>query len=50
MDAIDIINEREISQDPRMYRDQVAADKRELDDMASQVESFTRSVYLNPTL
>jgi hypothetical protein len=48
MDAIDIINEREISQYPSMYRDQVAADKRELDDMASQVESFTRSVYLNP--
>jgi hypothetical protein len=50
MDAIDIINEREISQYPSMYRDQVAADKRELDDMASQVESFTRSVYLNPTV
>jgi hypothetical protein len=48
MDALDIINEREISQYPSMYRDQVAADKRELDDMASQVESFTRSVYLNP--
>jgi hypothetical protein len=48
MDAIDIINKREISQYPSMYRDQVAADKRELDDMASQVESFTRSVYLNP--
>jgi hypothetical protein len=50
MDAIDIINEREISQYPSMYRDQVAADKRELDDMASQVESYTRSVYLNPTV
>jgi hypothetical protein len=50
MDAIDIINKREISQYPSMYRDQVAADKRELDDMASQVESFTRSVYLNPLL
>jgi hypothetical protein len=32
MDALDIIN----------------ADKRELDDMASQIESFTRSVYLTP--
>ena len=47
MDAIDIINEREISEYPSLYRDQVAADKRELDDMASQVDSFTRSVYLN---
>jgi hypothetical protein len=46
MDALDIINEHEISQYPSMYRDQVAADKRELDDMASQIESFTRSVYL----
>ena len=48
MDALDIINKREITQYPSMYRDQVAADKRELDDMASQVDSFTRSVYLNP--
>jgi hypothetical protein len=48
MDALDIINEQEISQYPSMYRDQVASDKRELDEMASQVESFTRSVYLNP--
>ena len=48
MDALDIINEREISEYPSMYRDQVAADKRELDEMASQVESFTRSVYLSP--
>jgi hypothetical protein len=48
MDALDIINEHEISQYPSMYRDQVAADKRELDDMASQIESFTRSVYLTP--
>lgn len=48
MDALDIINEREISEYPTMYRDQVAADKRELDEMASQVESFTRSVYLTP--
>jgi hypothetical protein len=47
-DALDIINKREISQYPSMYRDQVAADKRELDEMASQVESFTRSVYLTP--
>lgn len=47
MDALDIINEREISQYPSLYRDQIAADKRELDDMASQVESFTRSVYLS---
>jgi hypothetical protein len=47
MDAIDIINEREISDYPSLYRDQVAADKRELDDMASQVDSFTRTVYLN---
>ena len=47
MDAIDIINAREISEYPSLYRDQVAADKRELDDMASQVDSFTRSVYLN---
>jgi len=48
MDALDIINERELSDYPSMYRDQVAADKRELDDMASQVDSFTRSVYLSP--
>jgi len=48
MDALDIINEREISEYPSLYRDQVAADKRELDEMASQVESFTRSVYLSP--
>ena len=48
MDALDIINEQEISQYPSMYRDQIASDKRELDEMASQVESFTRSVYLNP--
>jgi hypothetical protein len=48
MDALDIINEREISEYPSMYRDQVAADKRELDEMASQIESFTRSVYLTP--
>ncbi len=50
MDALDIINEKEISQYPSMYRDQVAYDKRELDEMASQVESFTRSVYLNPLI
>jgi hypothetical protein len=48
MDALDIINEKEISEYPTMYRDQVAADKRELDEMASQIESFTRSVYLSP--
>ena len=48
MDALDIINEQEISQYPSMYRDQIASDKHELDEMASQVESFTRSVYLNP--
>jgi hypothetical protein len=48
MDALDIINEQEISEYPTMYRDQIAADKRELDEMASQVESFTRSVYLTP--
>jgi len=45
MDALDIINEQEISEYPSMYRDQIAADKRELDEMASQVESFTQSVY-----
>jgi hypothetical protein len=50
MDAIDIINKREISEYPSMYRDQVAADKRELDDMASQIESYTRSVYLAPVI
>ena len=48
MDALDIINEQEISEYPSMYRDQIAADKRELDEMAAQVESFTRSVYLTP--
>ena len=48
MDALDIINDQEISEYPSMYRDQIAADKRELDEMAAQVESFTRSVYLTP--
>lgn len=50
MDAIDIINEREISEYPSMYRDLVSADKRELADMASQVDSFTRSIYLTPPI
>ncbi|MEI7435074.1 MAG: hypothetical protein WCJ93_12570 [Methanomicrobiales archaeon] len=48
MDALDIINDREISEYPSMYRDLVIADKRELDDMASQVDTFIRSVYLSP--
>jgi len=50
MDALDIINEQEISEYPSMYRDQIAADKRELDEMASQVETYTRSVYLTPMI
>jgi len=45
MDALDIINEQEISEYPSLYRDQVTADKRELEDMASQVDSFTLSIY-----
>ena len=50
MEALDMINEKDISQYPSMYRDQINADKQELTEMASQVEGFTRSIYTNPYL
>ncbi len=47
-DAIDIINDREISEYPSLYRDQVIADKSYLNDLAATVDSMTRTIYLSP--
>jgi hypothetical protein len=49
MDALDIVNSKDLDAYPSKYRDQIAADKRELDDMMSQIDSYTRSVYQAPT-
>jgi hypothetical protein len=49
MDALDIVNSNEIDAYPSKYRDQIAADKRELDDMMSQIDSYTRTIYQPPT-
>jgi len=49
MDALDIINERDNAAYPSEYRDQIAVDKQELQEMGSQVDAYTRSVYLAPT-
>jgi hypothetical protein len=49
MDALDIVNSEDADAYPSKYRDQIAADKRELDDMMSQIDSYTRSVYQAPT-
>jgi hypothetical protein len=49
MDALDIVNSNNMDTYPSKYRDQIAADKRELDDMMSQIDSYTRSVYQPPT-
>ena len=49
MDALDIVNAKDLTSYPSMYRDQIAADKAELTDMMSQIDTYTRSVYLTPT-
>jgi hypothetical protein len=49
MDALDIVNSNNIDTYPSKYRDQIAADKRELDDMMSQIDSYTRTIYQPPT-
>jgi len=49
MDALDIVNSKDLDTYPSKYRDQITADKRELDDMMSQIDSYTRSIYQTPT-
>lgn len=48
MDALDLVNTQDPGEYPSKYRDQIAADKRELDDMMSQIDSYTRTIYQPP--
>ena len=45
MSALDIINTRDIAAYPSKYRDQISADKREMEDMVTQIDEYTRTVY-----
>ncbi len=45
MDALDLVNSKDPGLYPSKYRDQISADKRELDDMMSQIDSYTRTIY-----
>ncbi len=49
MEALDLVNSADIGTYPSEYRDQIAADKRDLDDMMSQIDSYTRLIYQTPT-
>jgi hypothetical protein len=48
MDALDLVNSKNSGDYPSKYRDQIASDKRELDDMMSQIDSYTRTIYQPP--
>jgi len=48
MDALDLVNSKDPGDYPSKYRDQIASDKRELDDMMSQIDSYTRTIYQPP--
>lgn len=48
MDALDLVNSKDPGDYPSKYRDQISADKRELDDMMSQIDSYTRTIYQPP--